>query len=213
MGITTPSAIFLSLAFGLSSITASAASQTSVDGSGQTRTWIRDTSYPEFGPGAWRDDQGLIWSNLLELTPSQLRQIAAEYGIPVSQVQIRWMMPHRYAAERCRSVGARLPSLAELERLQFYLGAEQSPRCRHSHERGHQGFSSAACEEGYRAQVLPRLTENAAQPTFQTFPYIWSRGRGVRTPVTEAYFFDGRSGAIRVGGALESYGVRCVRQR
>jgi hypothetical protein len=59
------------------------------------------TNHPELGSDVWKDESGLIWSDGKEVETSVQR-----------------------AQKYCISIGARLPTAAEFDRLSVYLGRE-----------------------------------------------------------------------------------------
>jgi formylglycine-generating enzyme required for sulfatase activity len=128
--------------------------------------FTRDTSVPSLGE-AYRDPAGLIWGSIVRLNG-----------------QVKTMS--QYEADKyCKSLGARLPTKEEFERLARYLTAQKySPYL-----------------VGADGDVLPGLTG---------YPF-WSSSLNPRNGGgVNAFGFSGSSGGFLNVSPLFDYSVRCV---
>jgi hypothetical protein len=129
------------------------------------------TDHPELGE-AWKDESGLIWGDE-----------ALDAGGPRGNRLFQWE-----AVSYCASIGARLPTKDEFERLAKFLG-KGGPT-------------------GYTAEILPHLTNNA-----NTTAAYWTSSFNPECPTTSCpYFFYGDYGVSTIQIFLESYYARCVVQ-
>lgn len=90
--------------------------------------FVRDRTKKELGD-AWRDESGLIWGDV----------------VPAEDLPDRPGMTHHSTAYRyCRSIGARLPTVADFIRLREYFGAKETA-------------DPSQKPEGYQSQLFPNF--------------------------------------------------------
>jgi len=93
--------LFLIFAAALSQTVKAYADNTQTTSSGHV--FVRDTSIPQFGEEAWRDEYGAIWSDIL------------------LQVDHKPELSWQSSNEFCMSFGAHVPSKEDYERLVGYM--------------------------------------------------------------------------------------------
>ena len=152
------------IALGLCScLISEAADHVSISG----EVFTEDHSLPSLGE-AYRDPGDLVWGSPLREADGKVKKLS------------------QYAASAaCRSLGARLPTKPEFERLRFFLSKDYSGEG----VRTYSPYERSTLERGGNLEVLPELSGN-----FSPGNHYWSEAKDAG--YSDAYVFVGRSGII-----------------